>query len=48
MTPTQALITAWTEPGLHPWWHKKAQRAVRDAMPLVARALDDLVKEHGQ
>lgn len=38
--PELAVRLAWTNPGMNPEWHEKAKQAVRDAMPLLARALD--------
>lgn len=43
MTPEQAILNAWTQVGGHPNYHRKMQLEVRDAMPLLARALDRLV-----
>jgi hypothetical protein len=47
LTPVEAVAKAWTEPGPHPAWHEETKRAVRDAMPLLARALDRLTTERG-
>lgn len=41
----EAVRAAWTQPGLNPAWHAEAQQVVRDAMPLVARALERLAAE---
>jgi hypothetical protein len=39
----EAVLLAWTEPGIHPaWWHRDRQAELRKAMPLLARALDRL------
>lgn len=40
--PAQAVVRAWTDPGRFPGWHARAQRVVRSAMPVLARALDRL------
>jgi hypothetical protein len=44
LEPLDAVIKAWTEPGPHPAWHEETKRVVRDAMPLLARALDRLTE----
>ena len=44
MTPEQAALNAWTQVGGNPYWHDKMRTQVRDAMPLLARALDRMVK----
>lgn len=44
MTPEQAVLNAWTQVGGHPEYHRKMEQQVREAMPLLARALDRLVK----
>ena len=43
--PAQAVIEAWTRPGPHPQWHEAAKREVRDAMPVLAAALDRMAAE---
>ncbi len=40
--PVDAVVRAWTTPGRMPAWHARAQRVVRSAMPVLARALDRL------
>ena len=47
LEPLDAVIKAWTEEGPHPAWHEETKRAVRDAMPLLARALDRLISNRG-
>ena len=42
LPPVNAILAAWLEPGLNPAWHEQAKAATRDAMPLLARALDRL------
>jgi len=43
--PLFAIALAWTVAGLKPRWHRRAQKVVRKAMPLLARALDRLVED---
>lgn len=38
--PVDAVLCAWTVPGPVPAYHAAMQQQVRDAMPLLARALD--------
>lgn len=45
LSASDAVARAWTTPGANPEWHKKAQQEVRDAMPVLARALDRLTTE---
>ena len=40
LPPYDAIVKAWTEQGLSPYWHREAQGQVRRAMPVLARALD--------
>jgi len=40
-----AVLMAWSEPGDFPRYHKKMQEEVRKNMPVLARALDRMVKE---
>jgi len=42
LPPLEAIVKAWNNPGKHPSHHEAARRTVRDAMPLLARALDRL------
>lgn len=46
LPPEEALVRAWTEPGPNPAWHWATRKEVRDAMPLLARALDRLADRH--
>lgn len=45
LAPEEAAAFAWADPGLHPTFHGRARQEVRDAMPLLARALDRLEDE---
>lgn len=45
LSPVDAVIKAWTNPGSNEWWHANAKHDVRQSMPLLARALDRLAKE---
>ena len=40
LSPTDAAVKAWITTGGNPGWHFACQKQVRDAMPLLARALD--------
>lgn len=40
-----AVIEAWTIQGNNPAWHQEMQKQVAVRMPVLARALDRLVKE---
>lgn len=40
LPPLEAIRKAWREPGINPKWHRASKQVVRDAMPLLARALD--------
>lgn len=44
MTPEQAVLNAWTQVGGNFNYHFKMMQEVREAMPLLARALDRMVK----
>lgn len=46
LPPLEALAEAWSTPGPHPSIHLLHRRMVRDAMPLVARALDRLADDN--
>jgi len=37
---SEAVYLAWNETGPNPEWHEMAKEAVREVMPLLARALD--------
>lgn len=41
----EAARLAWTRPGIKPDHHARAVAQVRDAMPVLARALDRLEEE---
>lgn len=41
----QAVVEAWTSLGSNPSWGLKSKQLVRDAMPLLARALDRMVEK---
>ena len=41
-----AIYRAWTEPGDNPIWHARMKNEVRSAMPLLGRALDQMVTEN--
>jgi hypothetical protein len=45
LPPGIAVILAWSEPGDNPKWHYAMQDVIRGQMPVLARALDRLVKE---
>ena len=45
LPPLDAIVKAWTVPGPHPDWHRRAQNEVRRAMPTLARALDEAAKQ---
>lgn len=44
LPPEQAIIRAWTDGDPSPRWHALAIRDVDNAMPLLARAVERLVK----
>lgn len=44
--PLTAAVRAWTEPGPHPQYHERCRLTMREAMPLVADALDRLAADH--
>lgn len=44
MLPADAAMLAWGNAGEHPEYHRKMKEEVRRAMPLLARALDRMVK----
>ena len=41
----EAASRAWAKPGVNPEWHREMRQRVRDAMPLLARALDRLERD---
>lgn len=41
-TAVQAVVQAWTDAGRVPSWHRRAQKVVRRAMPVLAASLDRL------
>lgn len=45
LTPEEAVVRAWTDPGKHPSWHHRMQQVVFKQMPVLARALDRLAKK---
>lgn len=45
LPPDAAAVMAWTSSGPSPEWHERAKQTVRDAMPLLARALDRAARE---
>ena len=44
--PAEAIVYAWTKPGVNPEWHSRQVEYVRESMPLLARAIDRLVEEN--
>lgn len=44
---SEAVLRAWTEPGVRPTWHRQRQGDLRDTMPVLAHALDRLARENG-
>lgn len=44
-SPSEAVLEAWINPGPVPAWHRAAQQEVRDAMPVLAAALDRMAAE---
>lgn len=45
LPPLVAVVSAWVNPGANPGWHYTMQDEVRKSMPVLARALDRLVKQ---
>lgn len=45
LPPVEAIVQAWTIEGPQPLYHNAAKNAVAQAMPLLARAIERLVKE---
>lgn len=48
LLPVEAVVAAWTASGRLPNQRKIAQHAVRDIMPVLARALNRLADEYGR
>lgn len=46
LSPADAVVAAWQVTGPVPGYHRAMQEQVREAMPLLARALDRLAAEH--
>ena len=45
LPPAEAVIAAWTSTGSNPSWGEAAITETRAAMPLLARALDRMVRQ---
>ena len=45
LPPCEAVIAAWTSVGSNPSWGSDAIAETRAAMPLLARALDRMVRQ---
>lgn len=45
MTPVDAVVAAWREPGVLPDWHEATIREVHRVAPLLGRHLDRLTRE---
>ena len=45
LPPAEAVIAAWTSTGSNPRWGEAAITETRAAMPLLARALDRMVRQ---
>ena len=45
LPPAEAVIAAWTSTGSNPSWGEAAIAETRAAMPLLARALDRMVRQ---
>ena len=45
LPPCEAVIAAWTSVGSNPSWGRDAIAETRAAMPLLARALDRMVRQ---
>ena len=45
LPPAEAVIAAWTSAGSNPSWGEAAIAETRAAMPLLARALDRMVRQ---
>ena len=46
LPPVEAVVAAWTTAGRRPDWDVRVAGMIRDAAPLLARALDRLAAEH--
>lgn len=46
LSPAEAVWQAWSDPGPYADWHAKCQRQVHALMPVLARALDRMEREH--
>lgn len=44
LSPEDAVLKAWTDPGTNPGWHYAMKRDLHKSMPLLARALDRLAE----
>ena len=44
LSPGEAVLMAWSEPGDNPHYHRMIQDDVRAQMPVLARALDRMVE----
>lgn len=42
----KAIVLAWSEPGPEPAFHESMKHQVREAMPLLGRALDRAADLH--
>ena len=45
LPPAEAVVAAWTSAGSDPSWGEAAITETRAAMPLLARALDRMVRQ---
>lgn len=45
LPPVEAIVQAWTIKGPQPLYHVRAKGVVAQTMPLLARAIERLVKE---
>ena len=45
LSPEEAAVEAWVSLGSNPKWGLESKQLVRDAMPLLARALDRMVEK---
>ena len=45
LPPEHAVRAAWVTPGPRPDWHRRAQDAIFEAMPLLGRALERLARQ---
>lgn len=44
LTAGQKVIEAWRVPGSHPEYHRRMQRQLRREWPVLAAAIDELIK----